>query len=70
MAAICQLGAWSALSLLSALSVLAALLAFAANPNFSPIVEEEQFSSAMRGQSNGETGRDAASVNSPDLSEI
>jgi hypothetical protein len=70
MAAIRQLGAWSALSLLSALGVLAALLAFAASPNYSPMVEDEQFSSAMRGQSNGETGRDAAIVNSQDLSKI
>ena len=53
-----QLDSLSAIALISALSVLAALGALAANPQLWPDAPEEHFSSAMRGESNGETGLD------------
>lgn len=53
-----QLDSLTAFALLSALSILAALIAFAANPQIWPSAPQEQFTSAMRGESNGEIGLD------------
>lgn len=51
-----QIDSVSAFALLSALGIFAALVALATAPHLSTATPQEQFTSAMRGESNGESG--------------
>lgn len=62
-----QLDAFSLVGLLTALIILGVLVGFAASPHFGSRIHDEQYSSAMRGESNGETGLDNRVVPSDEI---